>query len=76
MCYIRSLANQAIVTAEAGGNEPLVANRGAVGDWELFELEGHDIDLKFPFPNMNEQNRIALRSKANGKWVCQDTTNG
>lgn len=49
---LRSLANGRIVCAEAGGDQPLIANRDGVGPWETFELiELGDVSNGPPVPN-------------------------
>ncbi|HEX4629560.1 MAG TPA: RICIN domain-containing protein [Chthoniobacterales bacterium] len=53
-------ANGLIVTAENGGNNPLIANRGAIGQWEQFQI----IDLGTGY--------VALRSMANGLYVTAE----
>lgn len=57
---LRSRANGRFVTAEAGGAQPLVANRTAAGTWESFELVAG-------LPGGS-----ALRSRANGAFVCAE----
>ncbi|MFG2041772.1 GDSL-type esterase/lipase family protein [Dactylosporangium sp. NPDC048998] len=56
----RAHANGKLVTAENAGNDPLIANRTAVGPWEQFDR----IDLG--------NGRIALRAHANGKLVTAE----
>ena len=57
---LRAYANNKYVVAENNGNDPLIANRGAVGPWEKFDL----IDLG--------NDKIALRAQANGRYVCAE----
>ena len=52
--------NNSYVTAETAGNNPLVANRTAVGLWEQFRVE----DLGNGY--------IALKSQVNGRYVCAE----
>jgi hypothetical protein len=47
---LRSLANGKIVCAEAGGDQPLIANRDNVGPWETFELIELDEGNGYPAP--------------------------
>jgi hypothetical protein len=37
---LRSAANSRLVTAEAAGGAPLIANRTAIGVWEMFDMVG------------------------------------
>ncbi|MET7394149.1 GDSL-type esterase/lipase family protein [Dactylosporangium sp. NPDC005572] len=60
----RAHANGMIVTAEAAGASPLIANRNAVGPWEQFDR----IDLG--------GGRIALRAHANGLIVAAEAAGG
>jgi subtilisin family serine protease len=57
---LRARANGLVVTAEAGGGQPLLANRAATGDWEAFDV----IDLG--------TGKVALRSHANGRYVTAE----
>ncbi|GAA3201940.1 PQQ-dependent sugar dehydrogenase [Dactylosporangium siamense] len=57
---LRAHANGQYVTADDGGNSPLIANRGAVGPWEQFDV----VDLGDGF--------VALRAHANGQYVCAE----
>jgi hypothetical protein len=34
----REVIRERYVTAEAAGNQPLIANRDAIGSWEIFDL--------------------------------------
>lgn len=52
--------NRRLVTAENTGGAPLIANRGALGPWERFDL------LRVA------PGRIALRAQANGRLVCAE----
>ncbi len=52
-----SISNDRYVTADSAGAKPLIANRGAIGAWELF-------DVVEP-----ETGYIALRSHANGQYI-------
>jgi type 1 glutamine amidotransferase len=56
---LRSIASGGYVAAEAAGALPLIANRGAIGPWEEFELVDRGGD-------------VALRSRVNGRLVCAD----
>jgi lysophospholipase L1-like esterase len=58
----RARANGKLVTADNGGNSPLIANRTAVGPWEQFDR----IDLG--------NGRIGLRAHANNKIVSADNS--
>jgi len=53
-------ANGKYVTAEDGGQQPLIANRTAIGPWEQFQI----LDQGNGF--------VALRSLANGLYVTAD----
>lgn len=57
----RARANGLLVTADNGGNAPLIANRAAVGPWEQFDR----VDLG--------GGRIALRAHANNRYVSAGT---
>jgi GH25 family lysozyme M1 (1,4-beta-N-acetylmuramidase) len=57
---LRAHANGRYVTAENGGALPLIANRTAIGGWELFD----QIDVGGGY--------VALRARANGKIVSAD----
>ena len=52
--------NGMFVTAEAGGNQPLIANRSQAGPWEKFDVTYVSGD------------QIQLRAEANGKFVCAE----
>lgn len=51
---LRAKANNQLVTAEAAGSKPLIANRPTVGSWEQFQM--YDLG----------NGRVALRSVVNG----------
>ena len=55
-----SLANGKFVTAEAGGAQPLIANRDAVGPWELFDV----VQLS--------ATDVSVRALANNRWVTAE----
>ena len=55
-----SLANGKFVTAEAGGSQPLIANRDAVGPWELFDV----VQLS--------ATDVSVRALANGRFVTAE----
>lgn len=57
---LRARANGRIVSAEAAGAQPLIANRDGIGLWETFELSA------------GYQGGSALRARANGAFVCAD----
>jgi Endoglucanase len=63
--YLRSQANNYIVSADNYGNDPLVANRTTAGDWELFKVINNSSD-----------GTISLLSKINNKYVCADLDQG
>ena len=54
---MKSLANNQYVTAENGGNAPLIANRGGASTWEQFVV----VDAG--------NGNVALRALANNKYV-------
>jgi hypothetical protein len=54
--------NGLYVCAEDKGNGYLIANRPHIGEWETFDF--------IPLPG----GTVALRSHANGKFVCADPT--
>jgi len=54
-------ANNMYVTAEKRGSAALIANRGAVGPWEQFDLISRGGD------------NIALRAHANNLYVCAES---
>lgn len=60
---IRAAANNRVVSAENGGNDPLIANRGDVNDWERFQI----VD--------NPDGSVSLLSRANGKYITADPGN-
>jgi hypothetical protein len=57
---LRSQANNSFVSAENAGQQPLIANRAAIGTWEQFQIvnTGHGY--------------FALKAKANGQYVCAE----
>ena len=57
---VKSLVNGLYVTAENAGASPLIANRGAVGLWEEFQL----VD--------SGSGTFALLARVNGKYVCAE----
>ncbi|WP_433054502.1 PKD domain-containing protein [Dactylosporangium sp. CS-033363] len=57
---LRAHANTRFVTADNGGNAPLIANRTATGQWETFDL----VDAGNGW--------VALYSHANGKYVTAE----
>lgn len=57
---LRARANNQIVSAEAAGGRPLIANRSSAQQWERFDVFSMGGNL------------IALRSQANGNFVCAD----
>ncbi len=61
---LRARANNAIVTAESGGTQPLIANRSAVGAWERFAWQ----DLG--------NGRIAVRALVNQQFVTAEAAGG
>lgn len=56
----RAAVNNMYVTAENAGASPLIANRTAIGTWEMFDL----ID--------NADGSVSFRAHANGMYVCAD----
>lgn len=64
--YLTTMAKttENIVSADNAGNDPLVANRPSVQDWELFQL----ID--------NGDQTVSFRSKINNKYVTADVDQG
>ncbi|TVX99858.1 glycosyl hydrolase family 18 protein [Cohnella terricola] len=62
--YLVAQANQKIVSADNNGTSPLVANRDAAEDWELFEIIN------------NSDGTISLKSKSNNKYVAADLNEG
>jgi PKD domain/Right handed beta helix region len=52
-----SRSDNRYVSADNAGQAPLIANRGAVGTWEQFDIVQPD------------DNHVALRSRANGEYV-------
>jgi len=58
---LKALANKCYVCAESGGQNPLIANRNAVDQWESFEF----ISLK--------DNKYALKSMADQRYVCAES---
>ena len=59
---LTTTCNKRLVCAEDAGTKPLIANRGAVGPWETFDVV------------IVGSNRIALKAAVNGKYVRADTT--
>jgi hypothetical protein len=57
---LRARANNMYVCAENGGAQPLIANRTAIGQWELFDLL------------VAGGGNVALRAHANNQIVCAD----
>jgi beta-glucosidase len=57
---LKAYVNDRYVCAEDGGNSSLIANRDAVGPWEIFDL----------IPSGD--GTIGLRSNANGKYVTAE----
>jgi len=57
---LRSKANGMYVCAENAGNNPLVANRAAVGAWETFTLI------------TNPDGTVSLRATVNNKYVVAE----
>ncbi|TVX99994.1 cellulase family glycosylhydrolase [Cohnella terricola] len=62
--YLVAQANQKIVSADDSGTSPLIANRDAPEDWELFEIIN------------NSDGTISLRSKSNNMYVAADLNEG
>jgi glucose/arabinose dehydrogenase len=58
---LRAGANGSFVSADSGGNAPLIANRGVIGAWEQFDV----MDQGGGF--------VALRSRSNLKYVSADS---
>src|SRR5262249_26998612 len=56
----RSRANGMYVCAENAGNNPLVANRGAVGPWETFARV------------TNADGSVSFRAQVNGRYVVAE----
>lgn len=57
---LKAGANGNYISADNYGNDPLVANRTTVGDWEKFQVIN------------NSDGTISLLSKINNKYVCAD----
>lgn len=57
---LRARANGRVVCAESAGGASLIANRGAVGQWERFTIIPRGGNL------------VALRSAANNRYVCAE----
>ena len=53
-------ANSKFVTAEAGGNSPLIANRTAASTWEEFDVTA------------NADGTVSFKAAANGKYVTAE----
>ncbi|HEV2345654.1 MAG TPA: lectin [Actinocrinis sp.] len=58
----RAAVNNMYVTAENAGASPLIANRAAIGTWEMFDL----ID--------NADGSVGFRAHANNMYVCADNS--
>ncbi len=58
---LRARANNRLVAADAGGSDPLIANRTVAGPWETYDVIPRGGSL------------IALRSHANNRYVCADS---
>ena len=57
--YIQAVANDKLVCAENGGNDPLIANRDNYsGAWETIIVEN------------NNDGTVSLKAEANNKYVC------
>ncbi|SMO40278.1 Cellulase (glycosyl hydrolase family 5) [Saccharicrinis carchari] len=57
--YFKGVSTNKIISADNGGNDPLVANRSSYGGaWETFTVVH------------NSDGTISLKSEANGKYVC------
>lgn len=61
---ITSVYNNSYISADNYGDNPLIANRQSVGDWEKFQVI------------QNSDGTISLLSKINNKYVCADLNNG
>lgn len=61
---IKAVANNQYVSADNYGNDPLLANRTSVQNWEKFKVV------------QNSDNTISLLSRANQKYVKVDLNNG
>ncbi|MGH8047678.1 MAG: GDSL-type esterase/lipase family protein [Chthoniobacterales bacterium] len=61
---LKSKANNLFVSADNGGNSPLIANRTSAGGWEQFLV----IDASLGVGN----GIIGLQAMANNKYVCAD----
>ncbi|WP_432833174.1 PQQ-dependent sugar dehydrogenase [Dactylosporangium sp. CA-092794] len=57
---LRASANGSFVTAENGGNSPLIANRSVIGDWEQFDVADAG------------DGYVALRARANLRYVTAE----
>ena len=58
---LRARANGRYVTAESGGSAAMIANRGAIGPWEQFDLVDRG------------GGNVALRSRANYQYACAES---
>jgi hypothetical protein len=58
---IRAFADHNLVTAESAGAAPLIANRTAIGQWEVFDVEDHG------------DGTVSLRSMVNFKYVTAES---
>jgi beta-glucanase (GH16 family) len=57
--YLTAIANNKVVCADNTGNDPLIANRNALGGaWESLSVVN------------NSDGTISLKSNANGKYIC------
>src|SRR5919197_5628474 len=63
---LRSMANGKLVTAENAGNEPLIANRDAIGPWETFEEIVVDSGAPEPAPEPSPPQPVPLGAKWRG----------
>ncbi|NJC82447.1 S8 family serine peptidase [Planosporangium mesophilum] len=60
---LRASANNQVVTADSGGNSPLIANRTTPGLWEEFDV----------VPSGDGDGSVGLRSHANGRYVTAES---
>ena len=58
---LRAVANNRLVSADAGGADPLIANRTVAGNWEQFDVISQG------------GSQVALRSHANNRYVCAES---
>lgn len=61
---LKSMANGKFVAAEAGGSQPLIANRDAVGPWETFTL------------TTLSGNQRSLKANIDNEFVCAEAGGG